>query len=329
MNLEKFEGSRVLITGASGLIGKALVKKLLSYKGQKAIEVYALVRNEDKARAVFSNLSQEHLHYIVCDLCKLLPKNLGINYIIHAASKTASKQFIAEPVEVIANSVCGTKNILEFARLNPIKGFIYLSTMEVYGAPSTEEKITEDYISNIDTMNIRSSYPESKRLCENLCAAYASEYGIPAKVARLTQTFGEGVEYDDGRVFAEFARCVIEGKDIILKTKGETKRNYIDVNDAVNALLTILINGNVGEAYNVANESTYCSIYEMADMVAKEFGAGKVKVRIEENCDAEKLGYAKTLKMNLSAKKLINLGWTPIHSLKSSYAEMIEFMKTV
>ena len=327
MNLEKFEGSSVLITGASGLIGRALVKNLLLYKGKKAIEVYALVRNEDKARAAFFNLPHEHLHYIVCDVCKLLPDNLGINYIVHAASKTASKQFILEPVEVIANSICGTKHILEFARLNPVKGFVYLSTMEVYGTPAAEEKITEDYTSNLDTMSVRSSYPESKRLCENLCAAYASEYNVPTKVARLTQTFGEGVEYDDGRVFAEFARCAIEGKDIVLKTKGETKRNYIDVNDAVDAILTILLKGNVGEAYNVANESTYCSIYDMATMVAKEFGAGKVKIRIEDNGDAEKLGYAKTLKMNLSASKLVGLGWRPAHSLKSSYAEMIDYMK--
>ena len=119
-------------------------------------------------------------------------------------------------------------------------------------------------------MNVRSSYPESKRLCESLCSAYASEYGVPAKVVRLTQTFGVGVSYNDGRVFAEFARCAIEGRDIVLKTKGQTKRNYIDIDDAVNAIFTVLLKGVAGEAYNVANEDTYCSIYEMANMVAEK-----------------------------------------------------------
>lgn len=326
MDLSIFEGSKILITGASGLIGQALVKKLILHKGANPIEVYALVRNEEKARAVFSGLPQERLHYTVCDVRRLKPENSGINYIVHGASKTASKDFVSEPVEVILNSVDGTENLLEFARVNPVKGFVYLSTMEVYGAPSTNEKIFENYASTVDTMSVRSSYPESKRLCESLCSAYASEYGVPAKVVRLTQTFGEGVDYNDGRVFAEFARCVIEGKDIVLKTKGETKRNYIDVQDAVNAILTVLAKGAAGEAYNAANEETYCSIREMADLVAKEFGCGKVKVRVEE-ADVAKLGYAPTLKMNLSTAKLQKLGWKPESPLKIIYAKMIEYMK--
>lgn len=327
MELSIFEDSKVLITGACGLIGRALVKKLIFHSGEKPIEVYALVRNKEKACAMFSEFPQEQLHFIVGDVCQFAPENLGINYIVHGASKTASKEFVAEPVEVILNSVYGTKNLLEFARVNPIKGFVYLSTMEVYGAPATDEKITEDYASNINPMSVRSSYPESKRMCENLCAAYVSEYSVPAKVARLTQTFGEGVAYNDGRVFAEFARCIIEGRDIVLKTKGETKRNYIDVYDAADAIFTVLVNGNAGEAYNVANEDTYCSIYEMAEMVANEFGEGKVSVRIEECGDVEKLGYAKTLKMNLSTQKLRALGWKPSSPLKTIYAKMIEYMK--
>ena len=327
MEFSIFEGGKVLITGASGLIGKNVVKKLLLHNGEKPIEVFALVRNKEKAQAAFSDLPQEHLHYLVCDVCQLKSENLGINYIIHGASKTASKEFVNEPVEVIMNSVYGTKNLLEFSRINPVKGFVYLSTMEVYGAPSTDEEITENSSTNVDTMSVRSSYPESKRLCENLCASYASEYGVPAKVVRLTQTFGEGVDYNDGRVFAEFARCAIEGRDIVLKTKGETKRNYIDVDDAANAILTVLAKGVSGEAYNVANEETYCSIYDMATMVVQEFGEGKIKVRVEEVEDVQKLGYAKTLKMNLSTKKLQELGWKPESSLKTFYAKMIDYMK--
>ena len=83
------------------------------------------------------------------------------------------------------------------------------------------------------------------------------------------------MEYNDGRVFADFARCVIEKRDIILKTKGETKRSYLYTEDAVCAILTVMLNGESGQAYNVANEETYCSIYEMAQLVAK---GGQMKV---------------------------------------------------
>ncbi|MDE7083205.1 MAG: NAD(P)-dependent oxidoreductase [Clostridia bacterium] len=327
MDLTPFEGKKILITGASGLIGSALVKRLVSHKGKKPVKVVALVRNEERARKTFSSLPQENIEYLACDVCDLNAENSGVNYVIHAASKTASKDFVDKPVEVLSSSLKGTEKVLEFARANPVNGFVYLSSMEVYGTPSDDCKIFENSPTDIDPMKVRSSYPEGKRACECLCSAYAAEYGVPAKVVRLTQTFGEGVDYNDGRVFAELARCVIEGRDIILKTKGETKRNYIYIDDAVNAILTVLLQGKVGEAYNAANEETYCSVYDMACTVAERFGNGKVKVVISEGEDIAKLGYAPTLNMNLSTKKLQNLGWSASVDLVHSFEKMIEYMK--
>ena len=327
MDLSAFEGKRILITGASGLIGRALVSSLLSANTENPATVIALVRTEEKARKIFSHLPDKNLEYCVCDICDLKPQNLKADYIIHGASRTSSKDFVDEPVETVTSSIIGTKNILEFARCNSVKSFVYLSSMEVYGTPLTEDKIYENSASNLNTMSARSSYPEGKRLCECLCASYSKEYGVPVKVARLTQTFGEGVDYYDGRVFAQFARSVIEGKDIVLKTKGETKRNYVYVGDAVSAIFKILLDGGDCEAYNVANEETYCSIYEMATAVVKEFGKGKCRVIIDETDSAEKLGYAPTLKMNLDTTKLKKLGWKPEVNLMQMYSIMIDYMK--
>lgn len=206
------------------------------------------------------------------------------------------------------------------------RGIVYLSSMEVYGSPLNDLKIDEKHGTNLDTMKVRSCYPESKRMCESLCASYSSEFGVPAKVVRLTQTFGPGVKYDDGRVFAEFARCAIERRNIVLKTKGETRRSYLYTEDAVNAILTVLYNGIPGQAYNAANEETYCSIYEMAKMVAGRFGDNSVKVLVEET-NPEKLGYAPVLYMNLDTTKLHNLGWKAKFNLESMYQNMIEDMK--
>jgi nucleoside-diphosphate-sugar epimerase len=194
--------------------------------------------------------------------------------------------------------------------------------MEVYGAPETDDKIFESSGTDLDTMSVRSSYPESKRMCESLCASYASQYGVPAKVLRLTQTFGPGVRYDDGRVFAEFARCAIEKRDIVLHTKGETCRSYLYTADAASAILTVLAFGAVGEAYNAANEATYCSIYEMAQMVANECASGDITVRIELE-DTSKFGYAPVLHMNLDTFKLRSLGWEAAVGLKDQFDRMI------
>ena len=196
-------------------------------------------------------------------------------------------------------------------------------------APTWREGL--DQFELIDYEQIKAAFekrfdPESKRMCESLCASYSSEFGVPAKVVRLTQTFGPGVKYDDGRVFAEFARCAIERRNIVLKTKGETRRSYLYTEDAVNAILTVLYNGIPGEAYNAANEETYCSIYEMAKMVAGRFGDNSVKVLVEET-NPEKLGYAPVLHMNLDTTKLRNLGWKAKFNLESMYQNMIEDMK--
>lgn len=325
MNYSFLDGKKLLVTGATGLIGKSIIFKLLREE-KIDVTVIALVRDEAKARKCFSELPQSKIEYLVCDVCDLKPENLGVNYLIHGASFTDSKSFVERPVDVIQCGVKGTDNVLKFARANNVESFVYLSTMEVYGSPQTDDKIYEDSATDLDSMNIRSSYPESKRLCECLCSAYFAQYGVPAKTVRLTQTFGDGVVYNDKRVFAEFARCVIEEKDIVLKTKGETKRNYLYVDDAAEAILTVLARGKNGEAYNAANESTYCSIYEMAQMVANEFGNGKVKVRFDFG-GAEKMGYAPVLKMNLCADKLKALGWQPKVDLKTAFEMTIRSMR--
>lgn len=325
MDYSVFKNKRILITGATGLIGKSLTRKLL----QCGAKIIALVRDEKSARAIFADISDEGIEYLESDVTTVKAVDVGADYIIHGASITSSRAFINEPADVIMCSVKGAENLLEFARVNKVKGFVYLSTMEVYGTPDSDEKITETHASNLNTMSPRSGYPESKRLCECLCASYAAQYAVPAKVVRLTQTFGSGVSYQDTRVFAEFARCILEERDIILKTKGETKRNYLFTEDAAEAILTVLVKGDVGEAYNAANEDTYCSIYQMAQFVADRFGQGKVKVKIEECGDASHLGFAPVLKMNLDCSKLKALGWQPKTGLEKAFESMIDHMKTV
>lgn len=315
---------KILITGATGLIGQTIIKKF--QKEYDNVSIIAIIRNKDKAMKLLGKESK-NLSYLVGDVCSITPKKLDIDYIIHAASQTSSKAFIDEPVKTIITAFQGTKNVLDIAKLSNVKGFVYLSSMEVYGSPLTDEKINEIHNTNLDTMKVRSCYPESKRMCENLCVSYMSKYGVPVKVVRLTQTFGPGVQYKDSRVFAEFARCAIEGVNIVLKTKGETKRSYLYTEDAAEAILKVLFNGIAGEAYNAANEETYCSIYEMALMVAEKCANGKVKVVIDAQENVENLGYAPTLHMNLDISKLHSLGWNAKYGLEDMFKNMIEDMK--
>lgn len=314
--INQFSGKTIYITGATGLIGSNLVEALRSIGNCKIV---IQVRNELKAKSMFDG----RVEYVVCDLSKKPAYSGKIDYIIHCANPTSSKYFVDNPVETIKTAVNGTINILEFAKEKEVQSFVFLSTMEVYGSPKKGHKVKESEGGTFDSAVVRNCYPLSKQTCESLCVAYASEYGVNTKVLRLTQTFGPGVEYYDRRVFAEFARCAIEKRNIVLKTKGETERCYLYVFDAVSAILTVLLKGKVGEIYTAANEDTYCSILEMAKLVAEMSG---IDVEIKEQ-DISKSGYANTLYMDLDTSKLRDLGWEPVVGLEDSIKKLIKYMK--
>ena len=164
-------------------------------------------------------------------------------------------------------------------------------------------------------------------MVECLCVSYAKEYNVPVKVARLSQTFGAGVEYNDGRVFAEFARCAMEKKDIVLHTQGNTIRTYCYTKDAVEALLYILVKGNVGEAYNVTNMDTAVSIKEMGQLVCDIFPESGIKVTIDIPEDVASFGYNPEMVVRLDSTKLMELGWKATTDLSQMFKRLVESMK--
>lgn len=311
-----------LITGATGLIGSTLVHCLLALDEQ--ITIIAPLRNEDKAITMFTAEEQEHIRFIECDIVNYDYNQLsGIDYIVHCAAPTASKFFIEYPVETFDIIYNGTKVLLDYAKGNNIKGFVYLSSLEVYGEIHDGSKpITENIQGYLDPLSVRSSYPMAKRAVENLCCLYASEYGVPAKIARLTQTTGAGIAKDDNRVIAQFTRLAAMGQDIVLHTTGEAARPYCYTIDAISAILYIMLKGTPGEAYNVANEETYISARGMAEYLRDEFNPN-ISVRVELN---DNMGYAPATKLPLSTKKLQSLGWKPLVGKKEIFKRLTEYL---
>lgn len=320
--------TNIAVTGATGMIGSHVVKQLL--QKEEEITVVAFVRNMDKAKEVFSDYIHDvHLIIQVQDICEPIMYKGDIDFVVHAAGVTGgSKQHIDIPLRTINTAIQGTTNTLEFAREKESKGYVYLSSLEIYGkVDQSVNLIVETSGGYIDTMNVRSSYSESKRICECICAAYAKQYGLRTMVARLTATFGPGVSYNDGRVFAEFARSIIEEKDIVLKSTGETVRNYCDVADCADALILLLENGESGEAYNIANSDTEISIIDLAKRFVKLFPEAGTSVSIDTSVDATKFGYNAVLKTVLGSNKIQQIGWKPKYSLDETIVRLVESMK--
>lgn len=315
-------GSSFLITGATGLIGSSLIHCLLALN--RDIRIVAPVRNMWKVYELFEE-GTKTIELIECDLLSFDYNTIGsVDYIVHCAAPTSSKFFVEHPVETFDTIIKGTSVLLEYARNHPVKGFVYLSSLEVYGSISDDsQSIAEDIQGYWDPMNVRSSYPLAKRAAENLCCSYAHQYGVPVNVARLTQTTGAGIAKDDNRVIAQFARLAAEGHDIILHTRGEAARPYCYTTDAVSAILYLLLRGEIGEAYNVANEKTYISARGMAEYLKEHINpAINVRVELDNN-----MGYAPVTKLRLSSQKLLALGWQPRFGLKEMFERLIQYLK--
>ncbi|MDE5670154.1 MAG: NAD-dependent epimerase/dehydratase family protein [Eubacterium sp.] len=325
---DELNGKTVFITGATGLIGSQFIKSLACYNRKKGsdIKLVAFVRSAEKAQKVFGDIP--NIEFVIGNITDKIEYKGDVDYIVHGASATSSKYFVEHPVETIKTAIDGTTSVLEFAKEKKVEGFVYLSSLEVYGTPNEKSVlIGEDDYGYIDPLNVRSSYSEGKRMVECLCCSYAGEYNVPIKIARLSQTFGAGVEYNDGRVFAEFARCAIEKKDIVLHTQGNTVRSYCYTTDAVSAITYILLKGKTGEAYNVTNMSTACSIKEMAQLVCDIFEDSGIQVKIDIPDNIASFGYNPEMIIRLDSSKLEGLGWKASVSIEEMFKRLVASMK--
>ena len=324
MSIQSLKNKTVLVSGATGMIGSRLVRRLLEIEGVKVI---GLFRNEAKRDFLFP-VEHPNLSWIKHDISEKLFIRDEIDYIVHTAGVTGgSKQHVDYPMTTIGTAINGTINMLELAKEKKIQGFVYLSSLEVYGkTDSGDSFIKETDGGYIDVTSVRSSYSESKRMCETICAAYHKQFAVPAKIVRLAPTYGKGASYSDNRVLCEFARCVIEKKDIVLKSLGDTVRNYCDVDDAVEAILTVLTDGVNGEAYNITNMDIEVSIKQLAERVISLYPEAGISLKFDVADDITKLGYNQTVKIRMDSSKVMQLGWIPHNDLDQMIINVVDAM---
>ena len=320
---ENLSGSNILVTGATGLIGGCLVETLMM-NPKRDYQVYASGRNEQRAQMRFKEYADDvAFHFVGYDVMQPLKCNVRFDYIIHAASNASPNFFTQNPVEVIKSNVIGVSNLMDYGLEHGMKRMLFVSTGEVYGE-GDGRVFTEYYSGYVDCTKPRSCYPSSKRTAETLCVSYAVEYGVDVVIARLSHTYGPHFTEKDNRVYAQFIRNVLIGENIVMKSTGEQFRSWCYVVDAVSALMYILLKGENGQAYNVADAKSNISIRELAETIA-DIGGKKVIMDLPD--EDEKRGYNPVTKSIFSTEKLKTLGWTARTTISEGLMHTINELK--
>ncbi len=310
INWSQFRNASVLITGANGLIATYLIYILLYLNecDNLGVKVIGLARSQEKMKLKYGTLlEREDFEVIYQDVTEPINMKEEINYIIHTASPTGPKQFMSTPVNTILANVLGTYQLLEMGKEKKIKGFLLLSTREIYGTGAKDFVMEEDY-GAMDPTLVRSCYPESKRMSETLCAAYNVQYAMNCKVVRIAHTYGPGMILRDGRVVGDFLGNVVDGKDITMNSDGSGTLALTYIADVVAGIMQVICNFKEF-VYNISNSTETTSVKQLAETLCGLFEEKGIKTRFQAASASEKAGYLANKLGFLDSKKAISEGW--------------------
>lgn len=327
---EKLKDKSVMLSGATGLLGSFLIDVILEKNGEDDLNctVYALGRNEQKAKERFTKYADDsRLVFIPYDVKQpFVRDDLGtVDYVLHLASNTHPMQYSTDPIGTITTNIIGVQNMLDFAVEHQATRFAFASSNEIYGENRGDvEFFDENYCGYINSNTMRAGYPESKRCGEALCQAYKAQKGLDVVVLRFTRSYGPTMLMSDTKAISQFIKKGIAGEDIVLKSAGMQYYSYQYMADSVSGLLTILLKGENGEAYNIAEEHSDIMLKDLAVVIA---GMNGKEVVFEIPDAVEAAGYSTATKARLDGHKLEKLGWKPRYDIQSGMERTISILR--
>ena len=327
-------GARVLVTGASGLIAAYVTEFLLFLNERQTgapMQILALVRNREKALERFAAYANRpDFELVVQDVCEPLALPGPVQYIIHSASPANVRICSADPAGTLKSNMVGTYQLLELARRSACRGFLFVSSGEVYGqfGPTQTRPLSENCYGVLDPLALRACYGEAKRAGEALCSAWHLQYGAPTRIARLGHTYGPGMDLADERVFADFVGRVVRRENIVLKSDGSAMRPFCYLADAVAGLFTVLLKGAGGEAYNLVNDQAELRIGDLAELLCGLFPEWRLRVVRPPPPENQPQPVLWNPGIRVCSAKLRALGWTPFTTPEAGFRRTVRFYVT-
>lgn len=327
---DRLEGKSVLLSGATGMLGKCLTdlfteRNRQSDEGEK-IKLIALSRDEERARMRLGEcFGEAWFSHAACDVNLGIPELGTVDYVIHAASNTHPYQYANDSIGTITSNVIGTKNLLDYGTTHGAEKFCFVSSVEIYGENRGDvERFDENYLGYLDCNTLRAGYPESKRLGEALCNAYARTFHLDFVIPRLSRVYGPTMLSSDTKAISQFIKKAAKKEDIILKSEGNQKYSYTFVTDAAAGILYTMLLGENGGAYNIADRESDITLKELAGYLAK---ITNTRVVFELPDEKEKAGYSTATKAMLDAEKLNRLGWKAFVHMPEGLKCTVESMR--
>lgn len=310
-----FKNASVLVTGGAGFIGSHLCKKLKEL-GAEVIAFDNLSYAADVSNLVMSDMTSVACTLYPLDICSEIASNmvkqLDPDFIFHLAAETHVDRSIENGLNFVKTDTLGTANLLEACRdLKNLKAFVYVSTDEVYG--SVYHPVEEDFV-----FNPSSPYSASKAGADHLALSYVKTHGLPISIARPCNALGPN-QFPE-KLIPKLICNGLTGKTMPIYGDGQQKREWIYVEDLVDALLTIARIGRKGEAYNVTSGQSKTNLSIAHDICEWLDLDPEVTIEYVE----DRLGH--DLRYCMSSRKITEeLGWSPKVNIVDAEVKTIEW----
>lgn len=261
---------KILITGGAGFIGSHLCERFLK-DGHSVTAIDNLLTGRiSNIEALFKN---QKFTFIKQDVTNFLHVPGRVDAILHFASPASPVDYAKYPIPTLKVGALGTHKALGLAKE---KGAIFMlaSTSEVYGDPDVSPQ-PESYWGRVNPIGPRGVYDEAKRFAEAMTMAYHRSHGIPVRIVRIFNTFGERMRTEDGRAVPNFINQALKGKPITVYGDGSQTRSLCYVSDLVEGLVRLL-KSKINSPVNIGNPHEM-TVKEIAEMV-KEISGSRSKI---------------------------------------------------
>lgn len=283
--VNQLAGRRVFITGATGCFGRSLLDRFLALPSEQRPHLVLLSRAPHVFQQRFCQYASLSMEWVAGDVASFPGVAGNLDYVLHLATDVKPAG-ASGSLKWFDSMVQGTRRVLELSLRAGASRVLLTSSGAVYGPqPTHTSHLEESWAGSVDSTDPGSSYSLGKRVTEHLGCLFHAEHGLPVTLARCFTFVGPHLPLDAHFAIGNFMRDALHGRAIEVRGDGTAMRSYMHTDDLVEWLLTILVCGTPGRAYNVGSDVAV-SIADLAHRVARQ-APHPVSVRVLKQPDPQ------------------------------------------